>query len=195
MNTQKLIYGIGINDASCVDTVIRHGSNRSRPIYSAWLNMLGRCYSPSIQIKRPTYIDCYVVDEWHRFSAFSEWMSGENWKGMSLDKDILNPGNKIYGPDQCVFITKSLNGFLTDRSRDRGEFPLGVSWNNRMGKFQAFCSNPWTRKNENLGYFESKDEAHKAWKLRKHQHACAYSRIQDDPRVAAALRIRFLSEA
>lgn len=33
------------------------------------------------------------------------------------------------------------------------------------------CRNPFSNKGETLGYFDTPEEAHNAWKKRKHQHA------------------------
>ena len=61
--------------------------------YKHWYYMLERCYDPYELNNRPTYIDCYVCDEWLCFQNFAEWfyknyyeIEGEK---MRLDKDIL----------------------------------------------------------------------------------------------------------
>lgn len=195
---RKLIYGIGINDAGYKTKIGKEISGKTVivwecQVYKTWVNMLQRCYSESFKTKRPTYSGCFVHPKWLTFSNFKSWMECFSWEGMNLDKDILFPGNKMYGPDTCVFITRQLNGFLTDRSRDRGEYPLGVCLRKDIGKFQAHCSNPWNGKNEGLGVFDSKDEAHNAWRKRKHQHASVYADMQEDQRIAEALRVRFSS--
>ena len=68
--------------------------------YNTWHNMLERCYNPKYQEKYPTYKDCEVCESWHNFQAFAEWYENNYYEipneSMSLDKDILFKGNKIY---------------------------------------------------------------------------------------------------
>jgi hypothetical protein len=87
-----------------------------------------------------------------------------------------------------------LNTFTTDSTAARGDWPIGVYWNKQNGKFMAYCSNPFTGKQENLGYFTCPDEAHEAWRARKHQHALALAALHADPRIAAALSTRYLKQ-
>lgn len=161
------------------------------PYYTAWANMMKRCYSAKYQADKPTYNGCSVDPVWHSFSAFRSWMLGQKWEGNHLDKDILQPGNKVYGPDSCVFISGKLNGFICDCGAARGEWPIGVRWDKGAGKLDSRCRNPFTGNREILGYFTDPDEAHEAWRRRKHEHACRYADMQEDPRIARALRIRY----
>jgi hypothetical protein len=140
---------------------------------------------------RPTYVGCSVSPDWLRFSMFLAWMQRQDWQGKQLDKDILIPGNKIYSPDTCVFVPSALNMFLVDTGKTRGDWPLGVS-ETRRGRFRATCRNPFTGKTEWLGQFNDPEEAHQSWRARKHQHALRYADQQTDPRIAQALRTRFL---
>lgn len=197
MQTKSMsVYGVGTNDASYpvhLSKAIegRIVSSWKCPFYRAWNNMLTRCYSEKEHKRRPIYIGCSVVREWHSFSAFRGWMVEQQWEGNHLDKDILSPGNKVYGPDTCVFVPGKLNGFIVDQGGSRGEWPLGVHWRKDAGKFRAGCSNPLTGKCDHLGYFDTPEEAHEAWRARKHELACKYADQQSDPRIAAALRTRY----
>ena len=198
MAGKRLIYGVAMNDADyCVNRyVIENGKNKRVwicPMYLTWRNMIMRCYSPGCQEKHPTYAKCSVVPEWLLFSNFRSWMEGEDWNGKELDKDILSPGNKVYGPDLCVFVISRLNAFLTDHGAARGEWPIGVSIEKDCGRFKASCSNPFTARLENLGRYARPEEAHMAWRRRKHQHSLKYAEMQSDPRIADALRTRYLT--
>lgn len=190
------VYGFGIRDSN-EPTEIRalvDGANKAVwrcPVYRAWSSMIERCYSPRWQANSPTYVGCSVDPEWQYFSAFKKWMEAQNYKGRHLDKDILVPGNKVYGPDYCVFVSGGLNNFLTDNKARRGQWPIGVSWRESRKKFRAQCNNPITGKYETLGSFDCPHEAHEAWKKRKMQIALEWTEVQEDPRIAKAIIARY----
>ena len=197
----KILQGIGINDA---DYAVRKyeqlgyvdGKQKQKlvwecPIYRTWMNMIKRCYDAKIQERQPTYIGCTVFEEWKIFSNFRVWMMTQDWEGSQLDKDLLIEGNKVYSPETCVFVSGMVNTFTTDRGAARGGWMIGVNWNKPAGKFQSRCSNPFTKKQEHLGLFDSEQEAHKAWLNRKLELAHELAAIQTDPRVAKALIDRY----
>ena len=197
MSNRKPIYGIGINDANYhtqKQAVVcgRRTTVWCCPFYKAWTNMLKRCHSQASKSARPTYSGCVVADEWLSFMSFRAWMIEQPWHGNQQDKDLLLPGNKIYSSDTCVFISQDLNTFLIDRLSRRGAYPLGVTWHEPNNKYRSRCCNPFGGKYEHLGLFSTPESAHEAWRARKHQHACRYADMQSDPRIAEALRIRYL---
>lgn len=178
----KLVRGVGINDAD---------TNTQCPIYRLWYGMLTRCYCKISLVKYPNYVGCTVAPEWLRFSNFKSWVETQDRVGKHLDKDLLVFGNKIYGPDTCVFISQTLNGFLSGSTARRGPWPLGVSQAKDTGKFVASCSNPATWTTEYLGCYKTPEEAHDVWLAKKHAHACAHAATQSDPRIIEALKNRF----
>lgn len=193
----KLIFGVGVNDSGYATrrVAIVDGVQKTLwecPVYSVWKSMLRRCYSSRWLLHRPSYTGSSVCDEWHLFSNFAAWMSRNDFHGMDLDKDLLVPGNKVYRPESCAFITGSLNVFITESRLNRGEWPTGVHFSPSRNKFIAQVNNPFTRKRQWLGEFSCQDAAHSAWKSAKHQLACRYADMQSDPRVAQALRTRYL---
>lgn len=194
MAGSRLVRGVGINDASY--PVARYGVVNGKPkqvwlckIYQAWGHMLSRCYSTATQKRQPTYVGCSVSPEWLKFSNFHSWMSAQDWHGKNLDKDILLPGNKIYGPDFCLLIPQDLNKFVLDSAASRGDLPIGVI-NFRHGRFRADCQNPWSNK-AYIGIFPTASRAHEAWRRKKHEYALRYADMQTDQRVADALRKRY----
>ena len=141
--TQKLVYGVGIND---LDEPIRI-NRKVLKFYGAWYNMLHRCYSEKSLSKRPTYVGCSVCDDWLLLSNFREWFNANYRDGMALDKDILIPGNKVYSPKTCSFVPGYINNLLTDAAAIRGDYPLGVraKWPNVKARrinttYEAHCS-------------------------------------------------------
>lgn len=201
MKNGKLICGIGVNDADYV-VVEREeigyvdGKRKQKIVwecayYKVWTSMLSRCYSTKYQEKHPTYKGCSVSDEWLTFSNFKSWMEKQDWEGKQLDKDLLFEGNKVYSAETCVFVSREVNMFATDRGAARGEWLIGVYWNKEVNKFKSQCSNPFTKKREYLGLFTSELEAHQAWRKRKLELAYELADIQTDERVAKALIDRY----
>lgn len=197
----KLVCGVGINDADYVvekkETIGYVDGKRKQklvwvcPFYRSWSDMIKRCYSTKFQNKNPTYIGCSVSEEWLTFSKFKNWMETQDWEDKQLDKDLLFEGNKDYGPETCVFVSGVVNSFTLDGGAAKGEWLIGVTWDKEKGKFKSQCSNPFTKKSENLGRFTCEQEAHQAWLKRKLELAKELSVIQTDTRVAEALVERY----
>jgi hypothetical protein len=192
---RKLICGMGLNDFD--EPVYRRENGKNAwlcPYYSAWKSMISRCYSDYYHGRQPTYEGCSASQNWLYFSQFRLWMHQQDWQGKQLDKDILFPGNKVYSAGTCIFVSCALNNFIIDSGRTRGDWPIGVCWSKPVGKFQARCRNPFTGEAGHIGYFDDPNDAHEAWRTRKHQHALRYADMQEDPRIAQALRTRFLQK-
>lgn len=117
--------------------------------YIRWSNMLKRCYDLKYHIKRPTYKDCEVCEEWKCFANFEkdyeELLKENNFPEnmeLHLDKDILFKGNKVYSKENCVLIPSELNNMFTKSNKKRGNLPIGVSCckNNKTNPFQTQVS-------------------------------------------------------
>ena len=199
MASNKLVFGVGRNDAGCLTAKVVKVDGRQVCIwrcqfYSVWTDMLRRCYAESHKACRPAYDGCEVDAAWHSFAEFRKWMISQPWQENHLDKDILVPGNRIYRADRCIFIPRALNNFLTDGSARRGDWPIGVSLAKSRGNFLSQCCNPFTNTTENLGYHATPSLAHAAWLKRKREHALRYASLQSDPRIAEALIRRFFAD-
>lgn len=205
MKKTKLVHGVGINDTlyQISEYEVVNGKQIQVwicPFYRIWRNMLERGYSSKLKEKNPTYKDVFVNEEWHRFSNFKRWMEQQKWQDkegnkLQLDKDIIFECNKEYSKDKCIFVPKHINLFLTDRTNDRGEYPLGVCWDKHAGKFKASCNNG-KGKPTHIGLFADPNEAHLAWKSYKHKIALQYADELEaegyDSRLIEALRTRYL---
>lgn len=179
----KLVFGVGVNDADYAVAYKVGGAQVMCPFYRKWRDMFTRCYSPVFHKRCPTYVGCFVVSSWHRFSVFREWMIQQDWQGKELDKDLLGDG-KIYSPGTCVFITQALNAFTTDHAAKRGDCPIGASCS--YGRYQAVIT--IKGKLTFLGRFDTPEEAHLAWATKKAELAFDYANQQTDQRIADALR-------
>ncbi|MDT3718480.1 hypothetical protein [Pseudomonas oryzihabitans] len=177
----KLVYGVGINDLA--------SEEGKTDFYRKWVRMLERCYSAKYLEKYSSYKGCSVCAEWLTFSNFKTWMKDQDYEGKHLDKDILIPGNRIYSPETCAFISCQLNLFLIEGGARRGEYPIGVDFRRKINKFRAQCNASGNRKT--LGYFDTAEEAHAAWLEYKLSQARILAAQQPDPRIAAALIARY----
>jgi hypothetical protein len=117
-----LVCGIGICDIHC-KTEIQGKKDRW---YVTWHSAICRC-APYEQERYPTYKGCMLDPRWHKASHFKRWFDKYYVEGYHLDKDILVPGNKIYGPDTCCFVPPEINSLFLSRKASRGKYPQGVS--------------------------------------------------------------------
>ena len=197
----KLVFGVGVNDLGykihVMEEVTENGGKRVRKsvftckYYTAWSSMLERCYSKKSLESYPSYIGTSVCSEWLYASEFKKWMEQQDCEGKSLDKDIIVPGNKLYSPETCSFVLPATNNFVTASDARRGDYPTGVNLCKRTGKYRARCRNPFSEKQEHLGYFSTPEEAHEAWRKRKHEIAQLVAATEADPRVVEALKKRY----
>ena len=178
LSKRKPVYGVGINDANYIVQPKINGKRITCPFYLDWKDMIKRCYSSKFHEKFPTYKECRVDKSWFIFSNFKKWMEKQNWQGMALDKDIKVIGNKLYSPDTCLFVSYSVNCLLTDSYAARGQWPIGVSFHKRTGKFHAYCSK--NGKMHNLGSFTCPEQAHRVYLIFKHKVIIDASRYTDN---------------
>lgn len=159
---KKLVYGIGINDADYTVIPRINGKPTACKVYANWHGMLRRCYCKLYQAKKPTYRGCTVVPEWHRFSNFKAWHDQQAYtEGLQLDKDIIYPGNKVYSPETCVYVSNELNNFL---SRKNGKHLAGAFKHPYTEGTKMFQSRIYMNgKRASLGYYHTPEEAHEVY--------------------------------
>jgi len=184
---RKPIYGVGINDAPyVVKPKNKQGVRVHCPYYARWLGMLTRCYGCNSQ-RNKTYIGCVVSDEWLHFLAFKKWMITQDWEGMHLDKDIINPKNKIYSKTTCCFISAKLNCLLTDSRAIRGKYPQGVIKESKTKKigYRAYCK--CNGKRVNLGTHDTVEKASLVYRNFKSGLFIKQAKLQTDIRIKNGL--------
>lgn len=89
-----LVRGVGVNDAPFPMSV-------KPKSYQCWVNLIARCYGKP-QKSWACYAGCTVDSSWHRYMSFKAWYDANYRDDWDLEKDLLNPGNKVYGPEACV---------------------------------------------------------------------------------------------
>lgn len=105
----KTVFGVGYIG---VGQHKAHTKGADTKAFSIWRAMLRRCYYRGSQHHQPSYEGGIVAEEWHNFQTFAEWFEQHYPKDggkYQLDKDILVPGNKIYSPKTCSFVTQREN--------------------------------------------------------------------------------------
>ena len=152
---RKLIRGYFINDAWY--------KTSGCPIYHRWNSIISRCSPEDLR-----YTGCTLSEKWRNFSSFEAWISPQNL-GWQIDKDLLILGNKLYGPDTCLMVPRSVNMLLHDWQGDNSPNGKGVSYDKRPGAKDK----PWRAKfsvrdkTVNIGNYVTKEEAQQAYKKAK----------------------------
>ena len=176
---RRPVYGVGINDYPL--------PKRLCPTYTTWLYMLRRCYSPLFQKHNPTYIGCTVDSQWHSLSKFNEWALNNGYeKQLQLDKDILSPGNKIYGPNTCIFVTQELNNLLSIKKTNTKELPIGVRKKTNSSKYSA--EGRMDSKFHHIGNYDTPELAHEAYKTFKRNCILVYKERYNQKYIKDALQ-------
>lgn len=185
---RKLFYGVGIIDVPYrVRHRDTHGSMATCPFYQKWSSMLQRVYCATFLARHPTYLGCTVETTWLSLMAFRAWMETQDWQGKDLDKDLLDQGNKHYGPDTCLFIPQALNKLICLNGANRGIYPVGVSSEIRNNKTRFQAKGKFYGRTKNLGRFDTPEEAAEVYKQAKLAHIANLASKETDPILKQAL--------
>ena len=98
---------------------------------------------------------------------------------------MIEPGNKVYCPEYCVFITQAINTLLTDHRAARGEYPQGVTYRKDNGKYRARINVDGKR--VNLGQANTPEEASLIYRKAKYVDIIRHSKQQTNIRVKEGL--------
>lgn len=191
----KLVCGQGIYEKGTFKVTI---DGRMTKEYQAWSSMLHRC-DPAWQSKslaHASYEGCTIHPDFIKYQDFAAWCRnqiglGHDLWGWQLDKDILVPGNKVYGPDTCCFVPRAINAMLTHKQSNKGLYPVGVCLYRPTEGYNP--SKPYKAAigAKHIGYYATPEEAHEAYKVAKladiYRHAENWKHLLD-PRVYAALK-------
>ena len=135
------------------------------------------------------YLDCYIHETWKTSEDFVLWAQSIEYyqDGWQLDKDILVKGNRVYGPDTCVFVPQQINKLLVKANSIRGDYPIGVKKHSK-NTFRAQCCDGFG--NQVYKNFRTVEEAFNWYKETKEsviKSVAARWKDQIDPRVYQAL--------
>ena len=191
--SRKFVYGDGINDVM----IPNFTSTRT---WRTWSGILRRtdmrdtnCYSYE------NYKDCTLDPRWFKLSVFKEWIEQwDDYENKEIDKDILIPDNKIYGPETCLMVSHDLNAFF--KPNIKRDLPRGVYLNSRSVKngwknpYSASITRCGEKKKSRstiwLGYFPTIEEASAAYESARKEQIKFFIETETDIRVKNALIAR-----
>lgn len=180
---RSVVCGFGVNDASYLTNNRVNGRTVKCPIYSRWLSIINRCYGKSGIANNPTYFGCCVDHRWRKFSGFKKWMEKQDWEGKEIDKDLIVPGNKVYGPDTCCFVSPLINKLIKSGYRKSSGLLTGVR--TEYNRFAGQVTINGHRKY--LGMFTTEEEANRAYRIEKGKYMLELSNDIVDKRVKESL--------
>lgn len=142
-----------------------YSSKNQKVAYSAWGNMITRCYWEGYR-DYSSYggRGVYVTKEWHNFQNFCSWFIHNTVDGFEMDKDLKGSVSDVYSPDTVVFLPPRINVMFTARRSERNEYGIGVRPRDK-GKFSSNMT--YEGKNVYLGYFDTPEEAYGVYKVAK----------------------------
>jgi len=159
---------------------LEHGQQRlPSHLHRHWRHVLERTVADR-DIAR--YEDCKIVSEWHNLQNFCNWAIEQpnhnskesNGRYWAIDKDIVCKGNRIYGPEFCVFVPNEVNVFFTKKEIGNAGLPgvniihaKNVRW--KTG-YIARCTTPG-KPREYLGFYDTPEEAFAVYKEAKEKAA------------------------
>ena len=134
--------------------------------YKDYSDMMARCYNKERMKEHLTYEQCFVNKEAHCFQDFAEWWHNNYYEiegeQMAIDKDILCKGNKEYSFDKMIFVPQRINTLFVKADALRGDLPIGVCYEKKVGRYRADCNT--TNGRIFLGYYNSPEEAFLVYK-------------------------------
>lgn len=148
-----------------------HPTKQTYRPFVAWKSMLRRCYYEPYLIENINYRGCIVCAEWLDYQVFADWFTKQVGftLGWELDKDLLankaGISDKIYSPDYCVLLSKRLNAMLITNTRNKNNFPVGVTLT-KSGRYTAHCKDA-NSKTQALGTFTTVADASIAYQAYK----------------------------
>lgn len=153
-----------------------------------WRRIMDRCYKPNHNsYKWYGALGVTVCDEWHDYRKFEAWVLTQDHEGKDLDKDIINPENRVYCPEFCRFVDKEVNRLLTSREALRGSLPLGVSLT-ASGKYRGQINKDGVK--VHLGSCDTPHQAHRLWQFSKARHLREVGLKQKDKLIQKGLLTR-----
>lgn len=141
--------GVGVHVSRINDKITKS--------YQTWKSILEKCYCKNKLLYFPTYKDVTVCEEWHNYQNFAQWFY-ENYKeGLSLDRNLLAKGSKMFSSETCAFIPVEIINLIKDIKKRN--LPTGVG--KSKSKYKATLGKKY------LISLNTPEEAFEAYKIAK----------------------------
>lgn len=144
-----------------------HHETKTR-LYHIWINMKSRCFDEnSTTFYHYGGRGITVCREWaSSFLSFKEWATANGYSDeLSIDR-INVDGN--YCPENCRWVSGSIQQFNKRKPRRNTSGHVGVSWNKKSGKWYSYITKDYVM--HFLGSFDSLDDAIAARKAAEIQY-------------------------
>lgn len=123
------------------------------------------------------------------FQSFTDWCQGQtgymnkevDGRFWAIDKDWLSPHEPVYSEATCLFVPVRVNALTVNHKSNR-DLPLGVSFYTRYGNYSAICG-----RSNTLGYFDTPEQAHRAWQVAQSKRIKAAIEDSFDPKLKIAM--------
>jgi hypothetical protein len=168
---------------------------------ASWVHMLERCYDTRRKpVQYQSYEGCYTNEIWHNFQNYAEFYYTDKYRqeDWHLDKDIIVPNNREYGPEFCAFVPQEINNLILTSKKSRGEYLIGVSKvSERVNKSKPYYARVRDGERVISSYFSTEYDAFMFYKEMKEKVIAARIAEYDgklDPRVLESLSNWRISE-
>lgn len=157
-----LTQGVGVNDADYQYRKQEFIEGKWKivwqcPVHSMWKDLLRRCYNEKYKDSKPCYKEVTCCEDWLLFSNFKRWVDSQgslydkDGRVKHLDKDLLNPNNKVYCPENCVIVSRKVNNFFIEGKSNSTTGVRGVTFKENINRYHVFCKDPFDRFSKYLG--------------------------------------------
>lgn len=170
---QPRICGVG-----CIgegEYVSKNPDGSHTEAYRKWHDMLMRCYREKTMEKNPLYKFVTVCDEWLNFQNFAKWFYENKIdidEEIHIDKDIIAGEQKIYSPDTCCIVPKTINILFKRQKKvyeENKKLPVGVQKQQGcINKYKVYMHA--NGKTIYKGGFNSPEEAFQWYKTEKEKY-------------------------
>jgi len=138
------------------ETATSHGLS-AHPLYVVWFSMKSRVLNP-----KDSSFHNYggrgisICKEWLKFPPFYAWAK-DKWKsGQDIDRENNDAG---YEPDNCRFVTRSLNNVNCRKLERNTSGYTGVHFRKSDGVYQSYLDYLPLGGHVYLGYFSTPEDA------------------------------------
>ena len=159
---------------------IEYENKASSNVYRVYNGIRTRCKDTKNDDRiRKCYDEVTMCQEWKdNPKSFVQWYLEHYYtvddEEMDVDKDLFGGDTKIYSPETCCIIPKSLNAILTnfkkhyrEGTNEENTLPFGVNYSGKKKKYYSDIQFTGTGKTITLSEWDTAEEAFKEYKMMK----------------------------